>query len=1105
VADRFRPLGAADLAAWIAAELEGDDAVFGIPRGLWFTPSAVDRFGAVLHGRRVGAPIGVAAGPHTQLAQNIVVAWLCGARVVELKTVQTLDRIEVSKPCIDMLDEGLNVEWSQELSLGESLEQYLAAWVLIHALHARLGLPGETPDVVLDVSVGYDLGGLEQPNMRRFLEGMTEAGDELERCRAAVARSFPEASDGPGPGPPAASATVSTLHGCPPAEIAAMARLLMERWRLPTAVKLNPTLLGLETVRRILVDELGWRHLEPQRRAFAADLGWDDALDLIGDLERSAGDLGVGFGLKLCNTLPVVNRRPELAAAGDTAYLSGRPLHALAVELASRLASELGGRLPISFAGGVDAGNAPALLAGGLRPLTLCSDLLRPGGYLRLGAVLEAVAEAIDLAGAADLDDLAVRTAGGGPPAEAKLRNLARYGERLRRDPEVAREGYRRSPVAWSRQLGLFDCISAPCTDACAISQRAPAYLRRVAAGDLAGAAAVIARDNPLPTVLGRACHHPCEPACSRGHLDRPVAIREVKRFVTDHAPPPPTASRPRSGSLRVAVVGAGPCGLAAAVELARAGVPTTVFEARDRAGGMVSATIPGYRASSDAVERDLSSIAALGVAVETGATIGSERCAADLLEEGFDHVVVAVGAQRGARLGIEGDDADGVVDGLDFLRAARRGVHAPLPGRTIVVGGGDVAVDCARTARRLADGPVEILYRRSTAEMPAHPDDLGELIGEGVTIRELRSPRRVVVVDGRVTAVECSVTALAGTGEDGRRRAVEVQGELETLAADTLIVAIGQLADLSVFGASPPATTSGGFVAVDPATLETSIPRLWAGGDLRSPGPSTIVDACADGRRIARAILEREGRAIEAPALTADVMPDRSELLRRRSRKRSRVRVERSTGPGSPGFAEVTLTLTPDAARAEAARCLDCDLLCNACESVCPNRAIIGYRTAAAAGPGDRGRGPVRTVAGQPFQVAVIADLCNECGNCVAFCPTSGRPWRDKPRLFLHRADFEAERDNAFMLLIVGRRRAIQGRFDGRLHQLVDRDVPVYVGAGVRLELDRELSPLEPDGCPGEDVERCAVLAALLLGLTGSLPHLPLDEADPGWLLADD
>jgi putative selenate reductase len=1103
VADRLRPLSPADLTAWIAAELARDDAVLGIPRGLWFTPSAGDRFGLTLHGRRLATPIGVAAGPHSQLAQNIVVAWLCGARVIELKTVQTRDRIEVSKPCIEMLDEGLNVEWSQELTLGESLEQYLAAWVLIHALHRRLGFSGDRPDVVFDVSVGYDLAGLDQPNLCRFLEGMTVAGDGLERCRAAVARGFPEALDGPHPGPPAASATVSTLHGCPPAEIAAMTKRLLERWRLPTAVKLNPTLLGLETVTRILVEELGWRHLEPQPSAFEADLGWDDALDLIGGLEGAAHDLGVGLGLKLCNTLPVVNRHPAFAGAGDTAYLSGRPLHALAVELASRLGRALGGRVPISFAGGVDAGNAPALLAGGLRPLTLCSELLRPGGYLRLGGVLETIAEALDRAGAADLDELAVRRAGGGSPGEAALRNLGRYAAGLRRNPEVAREGYRRTPLPSSRPLGLFDCISAPCTDACAIAQKAPAYLRRVAAGDLAGAAAVVALDNPLPSILGRACHHPCEPVCSRGHLDRPVAIREVKRFVADHAPPPAPPPRPRPGDLRVAVVGAGPCGLAAAVDLVRAGVPTTVFESRPRAGGMVSATIPGYRASSESVERDLAAIAALGVTVVYGAAIGEDSGAAALLDQGFDHVVVAVGAQRGARLGVAGEDAEGVVDGLDFLRSARRGGPTVLPGRTVVVGGGDVAIDCARTARRLSGGPVEILYRRSRAEMPAHPDDVEELLAEGVTIRELRSPRRVVEVAGRLSAVECSVMTLAGVAEDGRRRAIEVPGEIETVAADTLVVAIGQRTDLGVFGARRPATGPDGFVAVDPATLETSIPRLWAGGDLRSPGPSSIVDACADGQRIARAILEREGIATAAPSAPADELPDRAELLRRRSRKTARALPERSSAAAGLGFDEITRTLTTEAARAEAARCLDCDLLCNACESVCPNRAIVGYRTHAA-GPGGRGPAPGAVLAAQAFQVAVIADLCNECGNCVAFCPTAGRPWRDKPRLYLHRADFEAERDNAFMLLRAGDRPAIQGRFEGRLHQLVDGDEPVYHGPGVRIALDRDLSPVEPAARPATAGEVCGVLAVLLRGLTGSLPHLLLREAEPGWLITD-
>jgi len=565
VSDRFRPLGAVRLAAWISAELDGAGSVFGIPRELMFKPSETDRFTFDLRGSRLETPIGVAAGPHTQLAQNIVVAWLCGARVIELKPVQTLDRIDVPKPCIDMQDEGYNIEWSQELTVRESFNEYLTAWVLIHALHARLELPGSSPGVLFDLSVGYDLEGIRRPNMLWYLEHMADAGDELDDCVTEISGSFPAVVDLDISTRIADSVTLSTLHGCPPNEIGAIAEHLLETRDLHTAVKLNPTLIGFDTVREILVEDLDWTHVEPHRPAFDEDIGYPDAIALITRLKAFAARRGLDFGVKLCNTLPVVNRRPDFDANESTAYLSGRPLHALAVELARRLVDDTDGELSVSFAGGADAFNTPALLAAGLRPVTTCSDLLRPGGYTRLRQYLEVIDDALDRTGASDLDQLILcRAEGSGNTSEAARHNLQNYADSLRNDTELTRGSYRRGHTKTGRSLGFFGCIEAPCTDACSINQQVPAYIRRVAAGDVDGAAMIIAQDNPLPSILGRACHHPCEPVCLRTHMDQPLAIREIKRFVTDNSRTLVQATTTSPEDLKVAIIGAGPCGLAA-------------------------------------------------------------------------------------------------------------------------------------------------------------------------------------------------------------------------------------------------------------------------------------------------------------------------------------------------------------------------------------------------------------------------------------------------------------------------------------------------------------------------------------------------------------
>jgi putative selenate reductase len=1097
--DRFRPLGMHRLADWIVRELDASDSIFGIPRGLFFDPQPAHRFTLDWHGRRLETPIGVAAGPHTQLAQNIIVAWLCGARVIELKTVQTLDAIDVAKPCIDMRDAGTNTEWSQELRVEESFRQYLAAWVLIHALHRRLGFPGEQPGVAFDLSVGYDLAGLEQPNMRAFLERTGDAGNELDRAVEVVARRIPEAREIEIPERIADSVTLSTLHGCPPEEIGAIAEHLLDTWGLHTAVKLNPTLLGYDTVREVLVDRLGWREVEPQRSAFDQDIGYADALALIGRLRRRAEFEGLDFGVKLCNTLPIVNRGGTLGGSDDTAYLSGRPLHALAVGLAHRLRTDAGPGLEISFAGGADAFNTPGLLAAGLRPVTVCSDLLRPGGYLRLAQYIDEIDGTLDATGSDDLDELARTMAAGATLSESFAANLADAVDRLRRDPEVRAATYRRDHTKTQRILGLFDCVVAPCTDACSIDQQVPAYLRAVAAGELDRALSIIDEDNPLPTVLGRACHHPCEEVCSRTHLDRPVAIREIKRFVTDTATIRTSRFVPGVARPRVAVIGAGPCGLAAARELGRAGIPTTVFEAGERGGGMVSATIPGYRASHAAVQRDLTELASAGVVVEYGVRAGVHVTLDELFSRGFDDIVVATGAHQGMPLAIAGADSIGVLDGLDFLRLARRGAAPGLGARVAVVGGGDVAMDCARTARRLTAGSVEILYRRTSAEMPAHPEELADLRAEGIGIRELLSPSRIISSGGRLRALECAVMQLGGPDASGRPRPEPVSGDGPCIELDSLIIAIGQRADLSVFAGLEVACTQAGYVAVDPETLESSVPRVFVGGDLRHPGPTNIVDACGDGRRIARAILGRHGintgRRSEPTARTA---PDRTDLLRRRGRRQPRVEVPRRTSPVESSFAEIVQTLDPARATAEAARCLDCDLMCSTCETVCPNRAIVGYFF-------DSSKTPDSAVdVEQVPQVAVLADLCNECGNCVAFCPASGSPWRDKPRLYLDREDFENEHDNAFMLFEVDGRRIIQGRFDGELHQLVDHGELRYDGPAVSARFTPAFRLIETGGTgDAGPPEAAAVLLVLLRGVAASLPQVLSTAADSTWVIS--
>jgi len=1121
MSDRFRPLTLEQLTSWIADELDAKSSIFGIPCALGHQPSPGDSFRTEIYGQLLETPLGVAAGPHSQLAPNIISAWLCGARFIELKTVQTLDNLEISKPCIDMQDEGYNVEWSQELAIEDSFREYLHAWVVIHALHRHLGFPGESPGVIFNLSVGYNLAGIQQSNVQRYLDLVGDAGDELDRCLDVVKRRFPDVVDVEVPSGISDNVTLSTMHGCPPEEIGAISRYLLRERHLHTSVKLNPTLLGPERVRRILNRSLEFTDVVVPDEAFAHDLESADALRLITGLQATAGDVGLQFGVKLTNTLEVRNHREVFASDQETMYLSGRPLHAVTVAVAQLLLQQLDRAPMMSFSGGADAMNTPDLLRCGMRTVTVCTDLLKPGGYLRLRQYLENIDSSMRAVDAPDLDSF-IRS---GSPAsrsveEAAARNLSGYAEAVASDPRYRASTFERRQTKTPRKLEHFDCVRAPCSDICDIDQNVPEYMRRVRDRDFDGAAEITRLDNPLASILGRTCHHPCEPVCLRTHMDHPLAIREIKRFITDHEDQVDDDRCRLVGEPPVAVVGGGPCGLSAATFLARAGRAVTVFEARPGSGGMVSATIPDYRAARHAVERDLERVRRLGVDFRFGQDVGTAVTLASLRKEGFFPIVVAVGARRGRPLGLDGEGASGVLDGLDFLRAVRRGSVPELGRRIGIVGGGDVAMDCARTALRLTHGEVTVFYRRTRAEMPAQKEELVDLLEEGGRLVELAAPKSLILSTGRLDRVEMSRMQLGTADESGRRRPEVCPGGEFEVELDTLIVAIGQLPDLRVFAGEQVALNRSGFVEVDPESLETSLPGVYAGGDVVGEGPASIVKAAGDGRKIAEAILAREPNS----SATADPSPsswpvfDRVELMRRRARSEPRVAVSHLPPDGRTGFEEVTQTLGADEAVREASRCLDCDHLCSTCDSVCPNRAILTYFTHPTVlelpifetvERRMKRSGTVKFRVSQGPQVAVLADACNECGNCVTFCPTSGRPWRDKPRFYLHRGDFDSQDDNAFMLLRHEGVRGIQARFGGELHELFNGGRLRYASPHVAVELDPDTLDVISTRFPRPEVRTngfypasLGAMITLLRSLTESMPELPIVEAEPGWLI---
>ncbi|MEP7300602.1 MAG: putative selenate reductase subunit YgfK [Caldimonas sp.] len=1114
MSDRFQPIRMEQLVSWVFAELKRNDAIFGIPRRLFFVPGKADPFAVTVYGRRIETPYGVAAGPHSQMAQNIIAAWLCGARFIELKTVQTLDEIEVSKPCIDMLDEGYNCEWSQELKVRQSFDEYLRAWVLIHALHRELGFAGEMPGVIFNLSVGYNMEGLLKPNMQEYLRLARDAGPKLQEYADIAAEHCPAAKGIAIPACLSDNVTLSTMHGCPPDEIEKISRYLIDDCGLHTSVKLNPTLLGPETLRRILNRDLGFKDVSVPDLAFEHDLKYEAAIPMLKRLGVAAVKRGVQFGVKLSNTLEVANHRPVFPKHEKTMYMSGRALHAVTVNLAAKLGSEFDGQLMTSFSGGVDAFNAHRLLACGMKTVTVCSDLLKPGSYIRIQQYLENTTAAIRACGASDIRGFILKSAGerDGVVASSALANLLRYAQETLDEPRLKKNAVDTDRTKTSRALGPFDCIKAPCTDECAIDQKVPEYMNLVRDGRIDEAIDLTRDDNPLAAILGRACNHACESVCVRTHYDAPLAIREIKRFIMDQEKQPHYRQRAPGHDVRVAVVGGGPCGLSVGYFLSQAGYQVTIFESRPYAGGMVSGSIPGYRATNASIEQDMEIIRKLGVEILYGKKAGRDFTLEGLRGEGFKYVAVAAGAQQGLPLGIPGEDMPGVLDGLEFLRAAREKRSVRLGPRVGVIGGGDVAMDCARTAARLTDGKVTLVYRRTMDQMPAQREELSDTIGEGVGIQELAAPNRIVADGGRLKALRCTRMELGESDDSGRRRPVEVPNSEFDIPLDHVIVAIGQRADLSFFGDQQVALTSKGYILVDPQTMETSIPGVFAGGDIVMNGPETIVQALGDGRNIARSIRAREeGKHEPEPKAGHYENVDVVDMIRRRSRREPRVHVPHLPFDQRRNFNEVVQPLSVADATREAQRCLDCHKMCSLCVAVCPNLAFITYRSVpfAASLPQLRAeRGALTEVGSKPFaveqrfQVAVLSDFCNECGNCVTFCPTSGRPYQDKPRLYLSRPEFDAQRDNAFMLFQRGDGWGMRGRFGGASHEIVLNGALTYTSPQLSACIDPSDFSLQSAslvaGSEGDthSLEPCAQMYVLLKSLRDSMPHLPVADS---------
>ncbi len=1010
--DRFEPIELKQLLQIILSEHKTQKSIFGIPEELFFVPAKNNPFSLSMFNQHLDSPLGVAAGPHSQMAQNIVGAWLSGARYVELKTVQTLDELDVAKPCIDMQDEGYNCEWSQELRIKESFDEYLNAWIIIHILHHKFGFNNGI-GTIFNMSVGYNLEGIMKDNVQWFFEKMNNCQKELDAKIIEIKDIYPEIKSINISNKISDNITLSTMHGCPADEIESIASYLLSKKKLHTFVKLNPTLLGPEMLRNILNKTSNFKTNVPDI-AFEHDLKYPDAINIIRSLQKTAKEQNLQFGLKLTNTLESVNNKNVFGSDVDMMYMSGRSLHPLSVNLANKLQKDLKGEIPFSFSAGADAFNISDILSCGFKTVTVCSDILKPGGYMRLNQYFEEINKHFSANASANIEEFVKNTASTGDLVNASAQNLEAYAQKVLTSKKYKREYIISPDIKTKRELNYFDCIAAPCKDTCATNQDIPDYMYYAAKGDFENAYRVILRTNPFPSITGMICDHLCQNKCTRVNYDKTLLIREVKRFVSEQKEVKLLATK--TNGIKVAVIGAGPSGLSCAYYLALAGFSVEVFEANSKSGGMVQYAVPGFRLTDEAIDRDFKRVTDLGVKINYNSKIDAAAFAN--LQKNYNYIYMAPGAQLSASFNLAGNNAIGVLDSLDFLYKAKSGEPSGIGKNVVIIGGGNTAMDAARTAYRLVgkDGKVTIVYRRTINEMPADQGEIKAVLEEGMGIVELVSPEKVIVENGKVKALLCSKMELSGLDSSGRPKPVKIEGSEFEILCDTIIPALGQSTDIDF--------VSNDLIKTELAAYNTKLENVFIGGDAKRNAATAII-AISDGRRTAEQIIKKSEIDFSIPN-SGNKQISKRELMLKRAKRMAAAEIDETSADDRQNFNLVSKTLDKNTIIEEASRCLYCDEICNICTTVCPNFANRSYEIEPVKYNLQKivstGNGKYNIVEDgifevkQKYQIINIANFCNECGNCNTFCPTSSAPYKEKPKLYLTKESFDNAEEGYFM-----------------------------------------------------------------------------------------
>ena len=980
MSDIMKCMSFEQLLHWVTTEHDTQGSVFGVRRPFTADPADTQE----IFGRPLETVIGPAAGPNSQLSQNIIASYYAGARLFELKTVQKMDGRElaacVNKPCIKADDEGYNCEWSTELTVPEAQHEYINAWVMLNFIAKEYGL-GSQDGFQFNISVGYDLEGIKTPKIDTFINNMMEAKD-TEEFKHAISvlrdnlgdfKNFTEADLDAIRSDIVNDATISTLHGCPPHEIEAIATYLINEKGLNTFIKCNPTLLGYEFARSTM-DSMGYDYLVFGRFHFDDDLQYVDAIPMLKRLMALCEEKGLEFGVKITNTFPVDVTRGELPS--NEMYMSGRALYALSINLAAKLSRDLDGKLRISYSGGADYFNIDRIVATGIWPVTVATTVLKTGGYQRFSQMAEKLAGVTKPFTGIDVEKLNAL-------AESALTDIHHV--------KAAKPLPNRKT---DEKVPLLNCFFAPCTAHCPIQQDVSSYMAYAENGEFDAAMKVVLDTNALPFMTGNLCAHPCQNACTRNFYESQVNIRNTKLTIAragiDKALAELKAKEPCG--IKAAVIGGGPAGMAATYFLAREGADVTIFEKNEKLGGVPRYVIPNFRIAEEEIEKDIDLLRALGVKFETGRAVSVQ----EVKDLGFETVIAAIGAPGEGRMKIDGITPK---NALAFLAEFNKtGGNVDLGRNVVVVGGGNTAMDTARAALRNSGvEKVSLVYRRTKRYMPADEEELLEAVEDGVEFRELTNP--VSYKDGILT---CAVMQLGAMDESGRASVSETDERVE-IPVDTVIIAVGERCDKNWYDANGINTDAKGRPLVD-ENLQSSVPGVYIVGD-GLYGPSIIVKAEANARKAADAILGKaEGERYEAEAdISAEALYEKKGILAEACDKMN-----------------------------DNARCLHCNVVCENCVDVCPNRANI----------------EVKVPGWDIPQIVHVDYMCNECGNCATFCPYASRPYKEKFTLFANEADMADSTNDGFVILDITKK-SYKVRFLGK-ESVITADRPGSVPEGI-------------------------------------------------------